>query len=700
MMVFFRISLFGLLCAFAGTAAFSTSAMSQDASPEAKEVQSCVERLRSGKAEERIEAVVQLGSYGPYAQPAIQALVDLLKTENPGLRYECIVALGQIGPMSHDSADSLTRFLTSDDELLQSAALESLRRIGTAPPEALTQISHLCQHENSSLAISALRCLVMISGAEIELVRNSIPRLVTALGDPRADVRNEAAVTLVEIGPVVIPAVAASLSGNDPHVRLNACEVLGQLGVDAASTVPALLTLLKDDDERIVRAATTALGEIHAEPATVLPALTALLQQKSAAVRIIAVRAIAQYGPEAGDSVSLMLHLLSDDNIMLRASAVDALGRSGDNRVEVIEALVKALSDGNAPVTLNAANALSHIGTPAVPALVQKLADEHYRRLVVEVLGEIGPGAESAVPALVELLSHVGDDLELRREVFIALASIGSKSPEATSAMMKILRDPAAGDARAGAAYVLARSGEKKALPVLQQLITVAEDERVQRSAAWALVTLDPRNAESVKLAMPHLLHATSSDIPFVRKEAMTALTTLGPAAIAALPSMLEHAASDAHASVRMQSLHGLAEIKAPATQALPVAIASLDDPDAKVRNAARYLLGTLGKEAYAAAPLLRGTLRRGDELDRILSAWALVHVEPSMENSKAAISLLLTALQNPNPRVRIETANTLGTIGAGSTEVRTALETAQNEDDPLVKDAVSNALKAVTQRR
>ena len=212
-------------------------------------------------------------------------------------------------------------------------------------------------------------------------------------------------------------------------------------------------------------------------------------------------------------------------------------------------------------------------------------------------------------------------------------------------------------------------------------------------------MTLDSKNAENVKLAMPHLLKATSSDIPLVRKEAMTAFTTLGPAAIAALPVLLEHAASDADASVRMQSLHGLAQIQAPASQALPVAIASLNDPDAKVRNAARYLLGMLGAEAHSAAPVLRETLRRGEELDRILSAWALVHVEPSKENAQAAIPLLLTSLQHPDPRFRVESAVTLGTIGAGSTAVRAALEAAQNDEDPLVKEAVIKALKTITKQ-
>lgn len=693
-----RISLFGLLFACICTGPLRLNLVcGQEVSTDSPDVKSLLDRLRTGKAEDQIEAVVQLGSLGPYAQPAVVPLVELLKTENPALRYECIVALGQIGPMAHDSADSLTGFLTVDTELLQSAALESLRRIGTASPEANNQIRRLCQSQSAALAISGIRCLVMIAGADDQLVQNSIPRLVTALGDTRADVRNEASVTLVEIGAAVVPAVAATLSGNDPRVQLKACEILGQLGADSASTVPALLTHLQDDDELVVRAAATALGKIHAEPTTVLPALNALLKRKSAAVRIIAVRAIADYGPQAGDSASLMLNLLSDENIMLRASAADALGRSGNKSGAAIEALIKALSDGNAAVTLSAANALSQIGTPAVPALVQKLADMNYRRLVVEVLGEIGAGAESAVPALVELLSHASDDAELRREIFIALASVGPKATAATSAMMTILQHPATDDAQAGAIYVLARFGEKKALPVMQEVIKTARDERVQRSAAWALVTLDPQNAESVKLAMPHLLKATSSEIPFVRKEAMTAFTTLGPAAIAALPTLLEHAANDADASVRTQSLHGLAEIQAPASQALPVAIASLEDPDAKVRNAARYLLGTLGAGAHSAAPLLRESLRRGDELDRILSAWALVHVEPSKENAQAAIPLLLMALKHPDTRFRIEAAATLGTIGAGSKEVRSALEAAQNDQDPLVQEAVIKALKAVT---
>ena len=73
---------------------------------------------------------------------------------------------------------------------------------------------------------------------------------------------------------------------------------------------------------------------------------------------------------------------------------------------------MKALSDFNGTVTVRAANSLSQIGAPAVPALVKMLSNENYRKLVVEVIGEMGENAESAVPALLPLLETFDTDLK------------------------------------------------------------------------------------------------------------------------------------------------------------------------------------------------------------------------------------------------------------------------------------------------
>ena len=100
---------------------------------------------------------------------------------------------------------------------------------------------------------------------------------------------------------------------------------------------------------------------------------------------------------------------------MLRVAAAEALGKIGDDSPSVIDALVKALSDSNGTVTVRAANALSQIGAPGVPALVKMLSNEDYRKLVVEVIGEMGENAESAVPTA--RIAHDDDVTDCRLQV-------------------------------------------------------------------------------------------------------------------------------------------------------------------------------------------------------------------------------------------------------------------------------------------
>lgn len=663
-------------------------------------------RLLQGDATAQIAAAVELGAMGPYAYSAVDAIVSKLQSDNPAVQYECIAALGEIGPIAQAAADGLTPFLQHPETLFQSAALESLRRIGTAGSEAESQIRKLCRHPDPVVASAAVRCLLKITPgiglsenenkqAVSDILRSAVPMLVEALGDVRAEVRNEAAVALIEIGESAVPAVSAQLAHTEPAVRRKACEILGRAGPVAAEAVPAIQRCLDDPDELVVRAAITALGGIQALPEIVLPQLGQLLQSPSVAVRITAVRAIAGFGNAAVELTPQVLPLLSEGNTVLRASAAETLGRIGGVRTDVIQALVKALADPHGAVTVRAANALSEIGGPAVPALLPLLSDEGYRGLAVEMLGEMGAGAEPAVPAMVQLLGI--DDRELRREVFIALATLGPHAKSATPALLKILQDPATGPSRAGAAYVLAHLGEMSAVPTLTQLVNAGDagaDELTILSAAWALAMLQPHDAATAERVLPLLLQATKSENELIRLEAMAAIGGFGPAAKSAQEILLQHAAGDSVAAVRAEALHGLAQIEAPAELTLPVALAALNDADPLVRNTARYLLGRIGAEAQGAVPQLRETLRRGDQFERVVSVWALVRIAPSTDISQAAVPLMLTALKHVNPRVRVEAAEVLGDVGAGRPELISALEAIRDDEDAAVRETVLQALK------
>ena len=656
-------------------------------------LQEMLDHLRSTDREERLEAVVQLSALGAYAHPAEQSLVELLKSDDQALQYQCLITLGHLGPLARDVSASVASFLKSDAGFLQSAALESLRSIGYAAPEDLAVIRRLCGSSDPGVATAAIRCLLMLTDERDEQVQRSVPLLVRALEDVRAEVRNDASLALVEIGPSVISAVTPSLRSSMAGVRIEACEILGHMGVAAASVVPDLLVSLADQDEQVVRAAAMALGNVHSNAAVCVPALRKLLASDSVPVRIVASRALGEFGPEAISAVAALLPLLKDSHAQVRAAAAGALGATKDGRVEVVGALIGLFSDENAAVTVKAANGLSQIGEAAVPALVRTLKDENFRTLAIEILGEIGPEARAAVPSLLELMTRADVNAAVRHEAMIALGLMGPSASSAAPRLLDILSSPAAAELHPAAAWVLARMGEKKALPMLKTLAGETQDEQTQRAIAWALVTLEPGNPENAAKALPYLTKSTSSDRALVRKESLAAIAKLGPLAAEAIPVVLERAEKDADDAVRAEALQALAEIGAPADKVLLVAVAAFSDSATEVRMAARYVLGRLGTDAKQMEAQLQEAIRVGSGFERILSAWALVNVAPSAEHSALALPLILSASQHPEAGIRAEVAKTLGEIGASSSEARQALEALSADDDESVRMAARNAL-------
>lgn len=662
------------------------------------ELQQMLDHLRSADREERLEAVVQLSALGPYAHPAEQSLVELLKSDDPTVQYQSLITLGHLGPLARDVSGSVASFLRSDAAFLQSAALESLRRIGFAAPEDVAVIRTLSASSDPGVATAAIRCLLMLVGEQDAQVQKSVPQLITSLEDARAEVRNDASLTLVEIGGSVVPAVTPSLRSSTPRVRIEACEILGHMGAAAAPAVPELLPLLVDADVMVVRAAATALGDVHSEARLCVPALSKLLASESVPVRIVATKALGEFGPEATSAVSALLPLLKDSHAPVRAAAAGALGATRDGRVEVVGALIGLLSDENAAVTVKAANGLSQIGEAAVPALVRTLKDDNFRILAIEILGEIGPQARAAVPSLLELMTQSDTNAAVRHEAMIALGLMGPGAASAAPQLLGILSRPADADLHPGAAWVLARIGEKKAIPVLKTLAGSSQDERTQRAIAWALVTLEPGNTEHAAVAVPYLTKSASSDLALVRKESLAALSKLGALASAAVPVILERAEKDADDAVRAQALRALADVGAPVDKVLPVAVASFSDSSIEVRLASRYVLGRLGTAAKQTEAQLREAARAGSGFEQILSAWALVHVAPSPEHATLALPLILSAEQHPEPRIRAEVAETLGEIGGSSDAARKALETLSTDSDGSVRAAAGKALARLKQ--
>ena len=171
-----------------------------------------------------------------------------------------------------------------------------------------------------------------------------------------------------------------------------------------------------------------------------LPALhaalgEAALKEGDDGVRAEAVRALLQAGPHSTTEVGGLVDSLQSDIDVVRFHAAIALGNLGVAGRPAVPGLIRAaLWDEDPAVRLVAAMALWKVdrkGPLVVPALIKALddANELICWIAVEFLGQIGPAAQEAVPALQQTLQRDFGISFIKTGVILALERI---VPQAT----------------------------------------------------------------------------------------------------------------------------------------------------------------------------------------------------------------------------------------------------------------------------
>jgi HEAT repeat protein len=258
-----------------------------------------------------------------------------------------------------------------------------------------------------------------------------------------------------------------------------------------------------------------------------------------------------------------------------------------------------------------------------------KARDRNVRLHAVAALGEMGPQAREAVPALVEALR----DVRIRDEVLKALGNIGSETPEAAPAYLESLRIE-------GLRMLAAEKLERIGRPAVPTLIDALKDEDpdIRETAARILGNLGPQADQAV----PALTAALKDPDRGVSVQAAIALGKIGPRAKAAVPALFE-ALQDPR--VHEASMKALERIGFDSKDAIPALIGALKYEALRTYAADRLL--SIGSEAV---PELIRALEGDYGPIREYAAWILGKIGP---NAKAAIPALTDALWDKDKRVR-----------------------------------------------
>jgi HEAT repeat protein len=205
--------------------------------------------------------------------------------------------------------------------------------------------------------------------------------------------------------------------------------------------VPILISLLKDPNRDVRVRVLTALGNFGGQAHRVLPALRLALKKTALEdddefVRTEATRALLQVGPEPDSEIAGLVDSLQNELEVVRFHAAVALGNLGRNARPAVPTLIHtALWDADPAVRVEAAVALWKIersGPLVIPVLTEALEadNEMICWMAADALGQIGPEAREAVPALRQALHRDFKVSLIKKGVLLALERI---DPQATA---------------------------------------------------------------------------------------------------------------------------------------------------------------------------------------------------------------------------------------------------------------------------
>lgn len=304
-----------------------------------------------------------------------------------------------------------------------------------------------------------------------------------------------------------------------PSAREKAAKILGEIGPAAKAAVPALTKALKDKrwPQRFIRRdAARALGQIGPEAKACVSSLYEALEDKWVYVRIWAHYALAKITGNFHKHVLALIELLQDEAARLEAAC--ALGELGPNAIAALPALEKALweEEGWGPATIGAAKE--------------------------RIMSGKGKLREFAIPILTEALND--KNWAVRSAAAVALERFGPRAKSAVPALIDAIGDPVR-EVYCAVTTALVTIDTKVAVPIISQML--------RNDIAEALVKCG-------KSAIPVFIEALKDEYDRVRARAAISLGEIGLGAKTAIPA-LRKALGDQDLWVREKASEALEKI-------------------------------------------------------------------------------------------------------------------------------------------
>jgi HEAT repeat protein len=333
-------------------------------------VENCRMHMADADPGVRLLATLILASRPVEGKESIEALTEALSDRSPQVRLAAASALSRTGEAAASSIPYLLDRLHDRSEGIRIAATGALANVSRGEPEVLSRLQRILfdAREDYGIRVAALLALGRLAGRGVPELKRIAKKLGSELGRKEVLMRHGAAYLDMQASGRTAEMVTyflERLGDENVWVRLVAAQVLGEAGEAARKAKKPLLEALSDPSDLVVAEAARALGRIGADPDVAVPALLDVVYSEK------------------------VLHLTT---------------------------------------TLVAAETVATFRSGALPYLMKKLDSFETvdRFWAVFILGEIGPEAAPAAPAIRRLFQSRFEDEHVLLAAEIALKRVKS----------------------------------------------------------------------------------------------------------------------------------------------------------------------------------------------------------------------------------------------------------------------------------
>lgn len=518
----------------------------------------------------RGDAALALARIGPPAQGALPALEQALRDPEPSVRRLAVMALGKIAHDLERLTPAIAASLIDDDPLVRNAAAEAIANEGTYAADAVALAFVEAPPANCLEALLVLGHLGTDNPDAIAKLR----RIVNdeQLGDP---LRESGVAVLAVFEEVTLVEVESCLrSGHPPLIRAG-LRVLVPFGPAAATLVPDLIGLLEHEAESLRFGALAALADVGPDARAALTDVARLLDGGTGAFRVPdskhlwRLRVLETWWRLGADRHAVVAKLtalvLEEDSNHVFETVKLLYEVSPDDARRLLPMFVEWVDDNNWGKCRRGLMGLKGLGPAAVDAMPHALGLLQSRWVnpnstawldsePVKVVIALGAAGQAAVPALIEWVERPDTGWGKGGPfagIFDALGDLGPAASGAVPAIVAFLdrtqssdTDGRSGDdwysrslfaRRAHALEALRRIGVWNEAVGRQIRQALADPLPVVRASALAACgQLEPDSDRAVAA----LVEGLEDDNYMVRREAAAALGRLGPTAAAAVPAL------------------------------------------------------------------------------------------------------------------------------------------------------------------